>query len=414
MAFGDNTFGANHRWAFNNALTDSIGSLTLLNATTGFDASSITRDGTHTMFTNSRDDRVYSAGATDINTAAQTRFAIGGFFKASQIQGPPTNIFKFGGTTTNLAMLMWAGNNVQFQCVRSSGAYNTQIYSDVALTDDRVYHLLVKISGSGYSNEFTAFIDGIEQTNSSPADQVFGATTMPAVTTELSWGEAGANGTDLSGTLVKGVINGYYKEWWSWNDADAESLSQADIYEIVGAGSVPALTITSGTEAAMQLQIDAIADTLGPDIAVDLLIEAVTGDGTLNLTCDNRVFNERCSMHLRYEGTGTLNWTNTNGANASTFTGDVNIINPTTLTIAGVISGAEIRIYDDDGSGGSLGAELTGIESNVGTTFTYDHSGAANDVAIQMLATGFEETLLFRSLTSAPQTFTLTPTLEDN
>jgi hypothetical protein len=53
--------------------------------------------------------------------------------------------------------------------------------------------------------------------------------------------------------------------------------------------------------------------------------------------------------------------------------------------------GAEIRIYDmDNNPVGSLGSELAGFESNVGSVFTFQ-AEAGNTVWVQVQKTDFEE-----------------------
>ena len=76
-----------------------------------------------------------------------------------------------------------------------------------------------------------------------------------------------------------------------------------------------------------------------------------------------------------------------NGAGASTV-----IVNATTLTITGLITGGEFRIYEDDGvDEQDFGTELDGIETLLGSTFAYSHGGIANTIVIQHIATGYEE-----------------------
>ena len=69
------------------------------------------------------------------------------------------------------------------------------------------------------------------------------------------------------------------------------------------------------------------------------------------------------------------------------------LVPPPTLTISGSVSlvGAEIRIYDMDNiPSGSLGTELSGVESN--TIATYEYSGTqGNDMWLQIMLDGYEE-----------------------
>ena len=122
---------------------------------------------------------------------------------------------------------------------------------------------------------------------------------------------------------------------------------------------------------------------------------------------------------MQYTGTGTLNWTNTNGSDASigstTNGGTINFINPASLTINGLINGCEVRIYDNETlSDNSHNTELDGIETLSGTSFVYSHSGAVNDITIQMIASGYEELITTVTLGSSDQSVTLFPEVENN
>ena len=62
-----------------------------------------------------------------------------------------------------------------------------------------------------------------------------------------------------------------------------------------------------------------------------------------------------------------------------------------TVTVTGISAGSEVRIYDLDNSpAGSLGTELTGVESTAGSTFSFS-AEAGNNVWIQVMAPGSEE-----------------------
>lgn len=64
---------------------------------------------------------------------------------------------------------------------------------------------------------------------------------------------------------------------------------------------------------------------------------------------------------------------------------------PITTTLAGLVAGAEVRIYDlDDTPAGSLGTELAGTESTAGTTFDFS-AQAGNSVWVQVMAAGYAE-----------------------
>lgn len=419
MAYGDNTYGADHEWSFNNVLTDSIGTLNLSNTGGVFVATPITRNSTHSYQTNGRDD--LAVVGTDATSGASgfDRYAFQGWFMVSQIQGPPTLIYKQGGNTSGFALFLWAGNNVMLQVKDVNAANNIQIYSDIALTNNRPYHFLIRYSGSGFSNEIEFYLDGVKQTSNNGTVQP-GAASMTAHTGNHTFGENGTTSIDVSvgdeAVLIKAPVNGFWSRWWTWFGGSAESITQTQIRDnLFGEGAIPGITIISDTEANMQIALDAIASTLRGDEPVNILVEEVSGGGALNLNADNITHDPRASIHVFYEGSGTLNWTNSNGSNASIGSQNVNFINPAIATITGLINGSEVRIYEDDGvDSNDFGTDLAGIETLSGTTFQYSHSGATNVIVIQMIADGYEEIRIRRTLTSANQTFNVSPIVETN
>lgn len=105
-----------------------------------------------------------------------------------------------------------------------------------------------------------------------------------------------------------------------------------------------------------------------------------------------------------------------NGAGAST---TINIISsgggggdPTIIINSNIdLTGAEIRIYDlNNTPAGSLGTELFGTESAVGSTYSFT-TAAANEIWIQILKTGYVEFGQSYTIPASSSTFTaiLTP-----
>jgi hypothetical protein len=93
-----------------------------------------------------------------------------------------------------------------------------------------------------------------------------------------------------------------------------------------------------------------------------------------------------------------------NGASATTV---VNAAVTLTVQATGGISlnGAEVRIYDDNGTGRSLGDELDGVESNTGATFVTTAVAPANQIAIQIFLDGYVEFLQAFTMPSVNSTF---------
>ena len=387
MAYGDVTLGADHRWSFNNVLTDSIGTLTVSNSGGALVTTPITRDATHSYQTNGRDDLATVGPDATTGFAGLDRFSFQGWFMVTQIQGPPCTIFKTGGTTAGFALFIWAGNNVMLQVKDVNANNNIQIFSDIALTNNRPYHFFVRYSGSGFNNEVEFYIDGIKQL-SNRNGVLPGATSMTPYTGNINWGENGTTSTDVNvgdeEVIIKAPVNGHFAEYWTWEGAESDAITQSQLNDdLFGAGAIPDLIITSGSESAMQGQLDAITSSVRPDVPLCILVEEVSGGGDLNLSADNVTFNSRASIHVRYEGTGTLFWTNTNGSDATRSSGNVTFLNPAQLTITGIQSGTEVRIY-----AAGTQTELAGQESV--TTGTFSSTISQSPIDIRFISLDFQ------------------------
>lgn len=383
MAYGDNTLNADHQWTLDNTLNDNIGTLNLTATGTAFTAVQLTRDSTQGLLTNGRDDLATVAPDATSGSVALERYAFAGWFRTTQIQGPPCCIYKQGGTN-GFALFLWAGNNVMLQAKLNGGNTIIQIFSDIALTDQRTYHFAVKFSGTNYDDEVSFYIDGVKQTLNKDGVAP-GQTTMDAHTGVISFGENGTEGVDVQvgseSVLVKAPVNGVWSQWWTWSGADAQALTDNDFRENVFApGAVPEITISADTGANMQIALDAIASTIRGDFPLCILVEEVTGGGDLSLDADNITFNSRASIHVRYEGTGTLSWTNINGSNASLGSGNVTFLNPSQLTLTGLDNPTEVRVYEAGTTN-----EVAGQESVTTGTFVSTVSVTPVDIRILSL-----------------------------
>jgi|PlaIllAssembly_1097288.scaffolds.fasta_scaffold13254_6 hypothetical protein len=78
------------------------------------------------------------------------------------------------------------------------------------------------------------------------------------------------------------------------------------------------------------------------------------------------------------------------------------------------LSGAEIRVYDLDGAGGTdYGTELAGVESHSSTTYTYGGS-QGNAVLLQVMKDGYEEFTQQFTIPANATTFDITLTADNN
>lgn len=138
----------------------------------------------------------------------------------------------------------------------------------------------------------------------------------------------------------------------------------------------PAIYITS------QADLDRLANcdftNCGFAIGVDF-------GGSITLTADNIKFDGN-SNDIYYLGSGTLTWVNTNGSNAATANtplgGTVVIESPSTLTLTGLVSGTEIRVFE-----AGTTTEISGQESvTTGTFSTNINSATVPSVDISVIS----------------------------
>ncbi len=141
----------------------------------------------------------------------------------------------------------------------------------------------------------------------------------------------------------------------------------------------------------------------GTGHAVDLgtfaATDSVTWDNTDNdyAATDGSTGNETILVNVPSGVTLTINRSASSSTptvmNSAGSPGTINIVQAVTLTIVAQISlvGAEVRIYDLDNSpAGSLGTELSGVESHSSATYIYSGSGG-NSIWIQIMLSGYEE-----------------------
>jgi hypothetical protein len=117
----------------------------------------------------------------------------------------------------------------------------------------------------------------------------------------------------------------------------------------------------------------------GADSVISFTNVVVTGD----------VFNDDTSHTLTINASGS----SLTADNPGTGNGQTNILQSITLTVEGnvTLDGAEVRIYDYNGTGRSLGDELDGVENNTGATFDTTEINSGNQIWIQILKSGYVE-----------------------
>jgi len=195
--------------------------------------------------------------------------------------------------------------NVLVAQLADTGDDNVQAYSNIKLTPNRPYHIMFRFSYTDVTKEFLLYLDGVEQgiTDGNPLT----STNLDSHTGDISIGGPGGSlemgGTDVTFTTQEDT---YYANWVTWS----ASKPEADIVELFERGALPSITITTDTEANMQIDLDTYADTERPDAPLAIRVEDITGGGDLELTADDITFNTRVSLQLEWRGSGTLTWRN--------------------------------------------------------------------------------------------------------
>jgi hypothetical protein len=251
---------------------------------------------------------------------------MGGWIMFDGIQQDLGAIYKEGGGVNNFAFITGNGNVLMAQQA-DTGDDNVQAYSDFRLIPDRPYHIAFRMTYLENPQEFRLFIDGVEMEVTDGNPLTSAGDHMDAHSGDINWGDPDANletgGTDIA---YAGQVHTYMAHWHTWSDnspgTNAGALDKTtEIREILFEQGAPADTIiTSDTEANMQTDLDAEADTTYPDWPCALRIERVTGGGDLELTADNINFDPRGSIDIQWLGkTGeTLTWVNSNGGSVDT------------------------------------------------------------------------------------------------
>jgi hypothetical protein len=154
--------------------------------------------------------------------------------------------------------------------------------------------------------------------------------------------------------------------------------------DFIGAGGHAIEITTPGTYALADIGLSGFGGTPGSN--------GVSSSGPTDAAIYN---NSGGAVTLNISGGDTPSVRN--GAGATT------VVNATvTLTVSAQVplAGAEVRVYDLDGAGTSLGTELAGVESNAGATFAFSVT-PGNEVWLQVMLAGYEE---FGGRITAPAT----------
>ena len=278
MAYSDDIAALNpeHHWDFDGDSLDQIGSVNGVDTSILYTDTAIAEDATNCATTNALTDRVTLATTTDINNSAQARKAIAGWFSTTAFQAPPTRIYGEGDNTTVFQFCMGFGNNMIFEVVEPTNfPTGLQIFG-IPAKPNRIYHLCGIFLGNSNGNEVKFFIDGVEQTNADPSDRQPDTASLDARGVPEFGDPAGTTGLGGAVVLQQAARNGKYQHWASWGDTANAELTDTEIREeLFEKGALPEETITSDSEANMQVDLTALGGTDFADSPLALRIEDV-------------------------------------------------------------------------------------------------------------------------------------------
>jgi len=371
MAYGSDidALGNAHRYILSADANDSVGTNHGTNSGGVFTGVKICEDTTNSYLTDGVDDRIVLPSITTINNSAQSRKAVCGWFSATGIQNPPKNIYGEGDATQSFRFILGWGNNLVFEV--DSASFTLQVFGDTPLEVDRPYHLCMVFEGSGYGNEIRAYLDGVEQLNAEPTNRQPASATLTARSAGEFGDPAGIVAVGGTEVILLAPINGQYAQWAMFDGTNAVLTDTEIREELFEKGATPTVTITN------QAGLDALADTVRANSPLCILVNVA---GSISLSADNVTFDPSASIHVQYNGTGTLTWTNSNGANASigsttssgtiVFTEDVTV----SVTCLDATDGTPIEdalVYVVDSSAGVVINTLTNPSGIATGTFGY-------------------------------------------
>ena len=339
----------------------------------------------------------------DMNTGTVNERTFCGWIMLGGTQKSASAIYKEGGGVQNLAFIVSLGNTLTAQMADSVTGNNVQAFGNFKLTPNRPYHICYRYSYTESPKEFRLFVDGEEQT-STDGNPITG-TSFSSHSGDCVWGDPDGNletgGTDIA---YQGQVDCYYAAWVHWAEADNGGNVPLDKTteirdKLFRRGALPNETITTGTQAAMQTQLDALADTEIPDWPLGIRVEDVTGGGELELTFDNITFNSRCTLDLEWRGGGDLNIILENGSSVDAakiytpLSGTVNLIQAPEVSVTCVDPSTgsaiqDVRVLMTAATGGDLPFEDSVTITSIGTTATVTHSSHGLRSGLKVLISG--------------------------
>jgi hypothetical protein len=344
-----------HLWPLDGAYNEVVQALdwSVRSGAPGFTGPPLTRGRSVSWAVTATGQEAGPANSNFMNGQTETTRTMGGWIRLTEVQDSFVMFYEEGGGVNNLAFLMGVGGILIAQFADTSDD-NVHAYSDFPLEPNRTYHIAFRFDYNG-TRLFELLVDGVVQ------ESTFGnpltSSDLDAHSGDIAWGDSGDSlevfGTDIN---FPAAVTSYFQDWATWTTFITDEQVRQNLF---AQGCIGEEQITSGTEAAMQAQLDAYANTTRPNAdCVFRVASCVDGDFTLDF--DNITFDPGTTFQVMYLGAGTLTLTNLNGSNLDPSKvyglngGTVNIVTPSTLTITGLqaqLGGARVRSWHRDRSG---------------------------------------------------------------
>jgi hypothetical protein len=377
--------GPDHHWSFNNTYEDvgvnGPNDCSVVAGAPTFTTNPITRGRTHAFTVSDQGQRIEPPNSNWMNGQTETTRTMGGWLRFTEVQESFVCVYEEGGGVNNLAFFIGMGGILIAQLADTSDD-NVHAYSNFKLQPNRDYQIMFRFDYTG-TDAFELLIDGVVQTTTFGNPLISAGGHLDAHSGDIGWGDAAGSlevfGTDIT---FPACVTSYHNDWYTWTSFLSESNIRSELFV---KGVVADITIQTDTETNMQSDIDLYTGTSRVDSACNFRIEG-SSDGDFELSLDDITFSDSASIHIMYTGTDVLTVVNLNGSNASItetpYGGTVNIITPSTVTVTGLVSGSEVRIYE-----AGTTTEIGGIESS-GTTF--ELSVQVSSIDISVLSLGYQ------------------------
>lgn len=371
-----------HFWSFNNDKNDTgSGASAPLHATTynvsnSFVSGGICEDTTHCLEIDAATGRVGPSNSNEINGTSHDERLMGGWVQVPTYSDTLACVYKEGGATNNICILLLPGNALFVSLAQSSPVMDLQWFGSQPLKPGRPYHIAFRFSGSSLEDRWVAYLDGKELELFS--DKTPGNTVFNSHTAQISWGDSESTlkvGSEYPS--VAAIPDMKLNAWASWS---ASLPNDTWVWEtFFGAGAIPQSSVAN------QAQIDALSGDTFDD--QPLAIE-VTAAGTYDFS--NVVMHENISAHIRFTAAGTLTIRNRNGSNIdaakclATGGGTIIVENPQDFGIADIVA----AVWDEPLSGystvGTTGYVLDDVHDTV--KMTASDVGGLNDPSAAQIA----------------------------